>query len=77
MISPVALLKLNDDATITTPAGDISPDRLAVTELAEYDVDTIQARVDTGTIYIPKADIEQCIDLRDLEFRPIDLADLE
>lgn len=77
MISPVALLKLTDDATITTPAGDISPDRLAVTELTEYDADTIQARVDAGTIYIAKTDIEQCIDLRDLEFRPIDLTDLE
>jgi hypothetical protein len=73
----VALLQLTDDATITTPAGDISPDRLAVIELAEYDTDTIQARIDAGTIYIPKVDIEQCIDLRDLEFQPIDPTDLE
>ncbi|WP_136718596.1 hypothetical protein [Halorientalis salina] len=73
----MALLKLTDDATVTTPDGDISPDRLAVTELGEYDADTIQARIGAGTIYIPKADIEQCIDLRDLEFRPIDPTNLE
>lgn len=77
MISPVALLWLTENATVTTPDGDISPETVGVAELSEHDADTIQARIDAGTIYIPKNDIKLIIDLTDLEFRPIDIDDIE
>jgi len=74
MISPVALLWLTEDATVTTPDGDSSPETIGVSERSEHDGERIRARVDAGTIYIPIAAIALIIEQ---EFRPNNIADIE
>lgn len=73
MIDPVALLVLADDATVTTPARECSAARIAVDDVREHDPDTIQVRNGDASLLIAKGDIQHCIDLTDLAFRPVDL----
>lgn len=73
MIDPIALLVLTDDATVTTPAGECSAERIAVDEVREHDPNTVQVRTRATSLLIATADVEQCIDVTDLAFRPVDL----